>query len=612
MEEQNNNKAATKRNPRYRRTKKPEAALAQAAPEEKAAVAAAEKQAPKRRAPKAKGQENPNQPSLKIIPLGGIGEVGKNMTAFEYGDDILVVDCGVLFPEEDMLGIDYVIPDTEYLVQNKSKVKAFVFTHGHEDHIGATPYILKDFSQVPVYGGQLTTALIQYKLDEHGVKNIKLENIKAGSKIKAGRFQVTFLRVCHSIADSFALAIQTPVGVVVYTGDFKIDHTPLDGQKMDLAAFGKLGQEGVLLLMSDSTNAERQGYTMSEQRVGESLDDLFEQAHGRIVLATFSSNISRIQQVIHIAEKRGRKVFFAGRSLLRITEIAMGIGYLKVKQGTLVDDRRIDGLEPEQVVIITTGSQGEPMSGLVRMANNEHRTIAIRPDDMVIISASPIPGNEKAVSSVIDKLYQKGAQVVYEGMREIHVSGHACQEEQKMMIALTRPKFFMPIHGEYRHLRRHALTAENQGIKAGNIVIAGNGSIVELSRDRIRLTGSVPAEGVLVDGSGIGDVGNVVLKDRRILSEDGLFVAVVAIDRNTGAPVSGPEIISRGFIYMRESEQMIGKAKDIVRNIVLENQKSHARGEFGNLRNAIRSGLRNYLYTETKRNPMILPMILEI
>ena len=561
---------------------------------------------------KAESAKETNQPTLRIIPLGGMGEVGKNMTVLAYEDEMIVIDCGMIFPEGEMLGIDYVIPDTQFLMANKDKIKAFVFTHGHEDHIGATPFILKDLKKVPVYGGRLTTALIQHKLDEHGVKGIHMQTVKAGTKVKIGCFEVTFLKVNHSIADAFALAIRTPVGMIVHTGDFKIDHTPLDGEKMDLAAFARLGQQGVLLLMSDSTNAERPGYTMSEQRVSETFDECFEHAQGRIIVATFSSNISRIQQLIYIAEKRGRKVFFAGRSLERISQIATEIGYLKVKKGTLLDSKQLDYMNDDEVVIITTGSQGEPMSGLVRMASGEHRTISIGTGDLVILSSSPIPGNEKAVSNIIDKLYQRGANVIYQGIRSVHVSGHACQEEEKLMLALTKPKFFMPVHGEFRMLRAHATTAEQQGVQPDHIVLPANGDVVELTKNSVKVRDTVPAGAVFVDGSGIGDVGNVVLRDRKTLSEDGLFIAVVAVNRETGALVSGPEIISRGFVYVRENEQLIAQARELVKKAVLQCQEQHVAGEWGELKSAIRSCVRNFLYQQTKRNPMILPVILEV
>ncbi len=568
----------------------------------------------RKRARPDKGAKQPNagKGTLRIIPLGGLGEIGKNMTLFEYGDDMIAVDCGVIFPEGDMLGIDYVIPDTQYMLANKHKLRGFVFTHGHEDHIGATPFILPDYKNVPVYGGKLTNALIAHKLDEHGVRGVHFEDVTNGSSVKIGCFTVAFMKVNHSIADSYALVIHTPIGAIVHTGDFKVDHTPLDGQTIDLGAFAQLGREGVLLLMSDSTNSERPGYTISEQAVARGLDECFEHAKARILVATFSSNISRIQLIINIAERHGRRVYFAGRSLERICEIAVEIGYLTIKKGTLLDNRMLDFVEPNEVVIITTGSQGEPMSGLVRMASDEHRMISIRPDDMIIFSSSPIPGNEKAITSVIDKLFQKGCTVIYDGIREVHVSGHACQEEQRLMIALTKPKFFIPLHGEFRHLRRHATTAKELGIAEENIVMPMIGDIVEMTGESIRMAGSVQSGSVFVDGSGIGDVGNVVLRDRRILSEEGLFIAVVALDKKDGTIVNGPEIISRGFVYVRENEQLIDRARDLIISTITGCQDKYMEGDWGVIKNALRSSLRNFLYEQTKRSPMILPVILEI
>ncbi len=552
------------------------------------------------------------QGTLRIIPLGGLGEIGKNMTLFEYENDIVVVDCGVIFPEGEMLGIDYVIPDSQYLQANKHKLRGFVFTHGHEDHIGATPFILRDYKNVSIYGGKLTMALIQHKLDEHGIRGVHTQVVSSGSSIKLGCFDIGFLKVNHSIADALALVIRTPLGIVVHTGDFKVDHTPLDGETMDLASFAELGREGVLLLMSDSTNAERPGYTVSEQTVTRALDECFEHADGRILVATFSSNVSRVQRIINIAEKHGRRVYLAGRSLERICEIATDIGYLTFKKGTLLNNRMLDIVEPNEVVIITTGSQGEPMSGLVRMSNDEHRMISIRQDDMIIFSSSPIPGNEKAISSIIDKLYQKGCKVIYDGIKAVHVSGHACQEEQRLMMALTKPKYFMPVHGEYRHLRRHAQTAQEQGISEENIAMPLIGDVVEVSQKGIRVADSVPSGSVFVDGSGIGDVGNVVLRDRRILSEEGLFIAVVGLDKKTGEIVNGPEIISRGFVYVRENEQMIDKTRELIKSTVADCRDKYVAGDWGVIKNALRSVLRNFLYQQTKRSPMILPVILEI
>ena len=603
-----------------RKTRRPanqSAEAARATTSEKAARGSAKPAPRKRTATPAAAQTgrkktNEKQPTVRIIPLGGIGEVGKNMTVIEYENDIIVVDCGMTFPQSDMLGIDYVIPDATYLQNNKEKIRGFVFTHGHEDHIGATPFILRDFKNVPIYGGRLTLALIEHKMEEHRIKGIQANVIKPGSKVKLGCFTVTFLKVSHSIADAYALAIETPVGLILHTGDFKIDYTPLDGEMMDLAAFANLGRKGVQLLMSESTNSERPGYTMSEQRVAKSFDDLFGQATGRIFVATFASNVSRIQQIIKIAERRGKKVYMAGRSLERITEIATEIGYLKMRKGTLLNDKQLDFIEPDQVVIITTGSQGEPLSGLVRISNDEHRTISIRPDDMVILSSSPIPGNEKAVTNMIDRLIQKGVKVVNDRTSEVHVSGHACQEEQKLMMALTKPKFFMPIHGEFHHLRQHAITAEEQGILPEHMVIPQIGRVIELTKNGIAQGEEVPGGAVFVDGSGIGDIGNVVLRDRKMLSEDGLFIVTLAVDEVTGALISGPELISRGFVYVRESEALLVKARTIVINTVRELENKRTPGDYTTLKNSIRSNVRNFLYQQTKRSPMILPIILDI
>jgi len=559
---------------------------------------------------KPKGQGGKSQTPLRIIPLGGLSEIGKNVTAFEYGNDIIVVDCGFAFPSDSMLGIDYVIPDFSYLVKNKDKVRGILITHGHEDHIGSLPYLLKEV-KAPIYGGVLTLGLIQYKLDEHRIQGVHLQRIKDGERVKLGCFEIQFMAVNHSIADAFGLRIKTPVGDIVHTGDFKIDHSPIDGKKMNLSAFARAGDEGVLLLMSDSTNANRPGFTPSEQRVAESLDRCFADATGRVIVATFSSNVSRIQQVIDIAEKRGRKIYFAGRSMSKIVEIASELGYIRLKKGSQVDDRRLDYLEPDQVVIITTGSQGEPMSGLVRMSRDEHRYVSLRAGDMVVISASPIPGNEKAVSGVIDRLYRKGVHVVYHDTMEVHVSGHARQEEQKLIMALTKPKFFMPVHGEYHHLLSHAHTAMAYGIPQENIMVAENGNVLELTQDSFQVVGEVPAEPILVDGSGIGDVGNVVLRDRQVLASEGLFIVVAAVDKN-GKLVSGPDVISRGFVYVKESEALMDKAKEVAKKAIDAVTAGEEHVEWGALKSAIRSAVKNYLYNQTKRNPVILPIIVEV
>ncbi|MBE5780598.1 MAG: ribonuclease J [Clostridiales bacterium] len=547
---------------------------------------------------------------LKVIPLGGIGEIGKNVTAFEYGKDIVIVDCGFAFPSDGMYGIDYVIPDFTYLLENKDRVRGILITHGHEDHIGSLPYLLKDI-KVPVFGGVLTAGLIQHKLDEHGIEGIHIQRVKDGDKFKLGCFEATFIEVNHSIADAYAIKLKTPVGNVIHTGDFKIDHSPIDGRKINLSAFAKAGEEGVLLLMSDSTNADRPGFTPSEQRVANSLDRCFAEATGRVIVSTFSSNVSRIQQVIDIAEKRGRKIYFAGRSMAKIVEIASELGYIRLRKGSQVDDKHLDYLEPDQVVIITTGSQGEPMSGLVRMSRDEHRYVSLRSGDMVVISASPIPGNEKAVTGVIDRLYRKGVRVVNHDTMEIHVSGHARQEEQKLIMALTKPKFFMPVHGEYHHLLKHAEMAREFGIPEEHILIGENGNVFELTQDEVRLASEVPAEPIFVDGSGIGDVGNVVLRDRQLLSNEGLFIVVAAMDE-TGTLLSGPDVISRGFVYVKESEDLMAQAREVAKAAIEKATAGSRYVEWSALKSAIRSAVKAFLYNQTKRNPIILPIIVEV
>ena len=555
------------------------------------------------------GRQKRTQKPLKIIPLGGLLEIGKNLTVLEYGNDILLIDCGFAFPSEDMYGIDYVIPDLSYLIRNKDKIRGIVLTHGHEDHIGALPYLLKEIKP-PLYGGMLTLGIVQYKLDEHHIQGVHMQRVRAGETIKAGCFEVTFFSVCHSIADAFGVIIKTPVGIVVHTGDFKIDHTPIGESKMDLVSLAEAGKKGVLLLMSDSTNADRPGYTPSEQKVAQALDQCIREAEGRVIVASFSSNVSRIQQVINSAEKQGRKIYFAGRSMIKIFEIASELGYIRVKPGSLVDDRHLDYLDPDEVVIITTGSQGEPMSGLVRMSNDDHRYVKLQAGDTVVISASPIPGNEKAVTSVIDKLYQKGINVVYHSNRQTHVSGHSCQEEQKMVLALTRPRYFMPVHGEFHHLRSHARTAMEIGIPEENVMLAHNGDVIEVTREKISVADEVPAEGILIDGGGIGDVGNVVLRDRRLLSSDGIFIVVAAIDKR-GEIVSGPDVISRGFVYVRESEALMQKAREIAQKAILAATDGHTQ-EWSNIKNSVRTALKNFLYDQTKRTPIIIPILVEV
>lgn len=552
-----------------------------------------------------------NNNSLKLIPLGGVNEIGKNMTLLEYGNDIIVIDCGVNFPDEEMLGIDLVIPDITYLLKNKEKVRGIIITHGHEDHIGALPYVLKELN-VPVYGTRLTLGLIENKLKEHSLdKKVKLQRVKAGDKVKFGVFKVEMIRTSHSIADALALAIHTPVGVIVHTGDFKIDFTPIDGQVIDLAKLAQLGEKGVLALLADSTNVERPGYTMSEKVVGATLENIFGTAKGRIIVATFASNIHRIQQIINAALKYDRKVCVSGRSMVNVISVAMELGYLKVPSGALIDIDQIQNYPDHKMVVITTGSQGEPMAALSRMASSDHRQVEITPGDMVIISANPIPGNEKLISKVINQLFLKGADVIYESLADIHVSGHACQEELKLIHTLVKPKFFIPVHGEYRHLKQHANLAESLGMPRQNILLLNIGDIVELTPDSCKVTGSVPAGGVLVDGLGIGDVGNIVLRDRKHLSQDGLMVVVVTISKGSGGlAISGPDIISRGFVYVRESEQLMEDAKEVVRK-VLDQCEENQISDWATIKYKIKESLKVFLYERTKRNPMILPIIME-
>ncbi len=552
-----------------------------------------------------------NKKKLKIIPLGGLGEIGKNITAFEYGDDIIIIDCGLAFPEDEMLGIDLVIPDVTYLTKNRDKVKGIVITHGHEDHIGALPYVLKDIN-VPVFGTKLTLGLIQYKLEEHGMLNdVILQNVIQGQTIELGVFKVELIRSTHSIADSVALAIHTPVGVVVHTSDFKIDYTPIEGEPMDLARLAELGKKGVLLLMSDSTNVEREGYTMSERTVGEAFDEIFINARGRILIATFASNVHRVQQAVNASIKFGRKVAICGRSMVNVVKVAMELGYLNVPEGLIVDIDNIDKYPSERLVIITTGSQGEPMSALSRMASSEHKKVEIVPGDLVLISANPIPGNEKFISKVINDLFKKGADVIYEALADIHVSGHACQEELKLIQCLVKPKFFMPVHGEYRHLKQHANLAHKLGMPLDRIFIMDIGKVLELTSDTAKINGNVTSGKVLVDGLGVGDVGNIVLRDRKHLSQDGLIVVVITLEGDTGNLVAGPDIISRGFVYVRESEDLMDKVKDVTR-AALQKCEGKKKNDWASKKNVIKDTLRDYLYEKTKRKPMILPIIMEV
>ncbi len=552
-----------------------------------------------------------NKKKLRVIPLGGLQEIGKNIMAIEYGDDIIVIDCGLAFPDDDMLGIDLVIPDITYLVKNKEKVRGIVVTHGHEDHIGALPYVLKDVN-VPVYGTKLTLGLIKNKLVEHGLSDtVKLEMIEAGQTFELGCFRVEFIRSTHSIADSVALAIHTPMGVIVHTSDFKIDYTPIEGEPMDLGRLADLGRRGVLLLTCDSTNVESKGYTKSEKTVGDSFDEIFMNAKRRILIATFASNVHRVQQAINSAVKYHRKVAICGRSMVNVVETAMELGYLHVPEGVLVDIDSISKIRPGNLVIITTGSQGEPMSALTRIAASEHRQVEIIPGDLVIISADPIPGNEKLISKVINDLFKKGAEVVYEALADIHVSGHACQEELKIIHNLVKPKYFMPVHGEYRHLKQHTNLALSIGMPKENIFISENGRILELTASSGKLDGTVTSGKVFVDGLGVGDVGNIVLRDRRILSQDGLIVVTLTMENESGNIVAGPDITSRGFVYEKEAEDLMDHLNDVVLKSIQkgEDKKMH---DINKRKNIIKDDLRDYIFRKTKRRPMILTIFLEI
>ena len=547
---------------------------------------------------------------LNIIPRGGLGEIGKNMTAFRYGNDIILIDAGLMFPEDDMLGIDLVIPDITYLIENQDKLKGIFLTHGHEDHIGALPFILKQLD-VPVYGTALTLGILEGRLEEAGVSTANLNVIKSGDRVRAGVFKLEFMRVNHSIPDAIGMAIHTPVGLIVHTGDFKIDQTPVDGQVMELNRFAEYGDRGVLLMMADSTNAERPGYTQSEKFVGETFDNEFRHAKHRIIVATFSSNVHRIQQICDTAVKFRRKVAVMGRSMVNVVNISLKLDYLKVPEGLLIDIDDIRNYSNDQIVVICTGSQGEPMSALTRMSMGENRKVQIVPGDTVIISAAPIPGNEKMVSNTINHLYMLGAEVVYEKANGVHVSGHASQEELKLMHHLVRPKFFMPVHGEYRHLVKHARLAESLGMDPKNIMIAQNGSVVELSRDKICVNGKVMAGKVLIDGLGVGDVGNIVLRDRRQLSQDGIMIVVVGVDSATNQIVSGPDIVSRGFVYVREAEDLMVEAKGRVQD-ALDKCEERNHTEWSTLKVAIRDSLGRFLFEKTRRRPMIIPIIMEV
>lgn len=552
------------------------------------------------------------KPKLKIIPLGGLHEVGKNITVFEYDDEIIVVDCGLSFPEDDMLGVDLVIPDITYLKRNEEKIKGLIITHGHEDHIGSVPYLLKQID-IPVYAPKLAMGLIRNKLEEHRIlRSSTLIEVTQGQKIKFGKyFEVEFIRSTHSIPDSVMLAIKTPVGTILHTGDFKVDYTPIDGKIMDLGRIAELGNEGILALMSDSTNAERKGFTMSESSIGPVFDELFDGCTKRIVVATFASNVHRVQQIVSSAVKYHRKIAICGRSMINMITTAKELGYIDCPDDIFIDIDTMSTYNDEQLVIITTGSQGETMSALTRMAAGDHRKVKITPNDLVIISANPIPGNEKSVSKVIDDLMQIGAEVVYSALADVHVSGHACQEEQKLIFALSKPKFFIPVHGEYRQLRAHSETAQMMGIPAKNIVMMENGRVVELDENEMKLGGMVPNGRVLVDGLGVGDVGNIVLRDRQHLSQDGLIVIVLTMDSSTGEVVAGPDVISRGFVYVRESENLMDDVKNVVRHEIRKCEEKGIR-DWATIKSTVRENLRDYIFTKTKRNPMIIPIIMEV
>ncbi len=553
---------------------------------------------------------------LKIIPLGGMNEIGKNLTVFEYGDEIVVLDCGMTFPDEEMLGVDLVIPDMSYLVNNRDKIKAVLLTHGHEDHIGSLPYFLRAMSNVPIFGSRMTIGLVEHKLKEHGILSVaKLNSVKAGDTIRLGNnFRAEFIRVNHSIADSFGIALYTPAGTVVHTGDFKVDTTPIDGEMIDLARFGALGHSGVLALMTDSTNVERQGFTMSERTVGQKFDEIFaSHPRQRIIVATFASNVHRVQQIIDAAIKTKRKVAISGRSMQNVVEVAIENGYMRVPKGLIIGIEEVHKYKNHQLVIITTGSQGEPMSALTRMAFSDHKQVEIGNGDLVIISASPIPGNEKTISKVINELFKKGAEVIYKALAEVHVSGHACQEELKIILGLVKPRYYIPAHGEYRHLATSAKLGIASGVKEKNTFILNLGDVLELNRESAAVTGTVQAGAILIDGYGVGDVGNVVLRDRKHLAEDGIIVVVLSLNAKSGKIMGGPEVVSRGFVYVKESEQLIEGIKQVatfaVEETVRRNKKPGV--DWPAIKNAVKNQIGEFLHETTKRRPMILPIIME-
>jgi ribonuclease J len=548
---------------------------------------------------------------VKVIPLGGLGEIGKNITAIEYEEEIIVIDCGISFPDEDVYGVDLVIPDITYLINNKEKVKGIFITHGHEDHIGSLPYILKQLN-VPVYGTKLTLGIIENKLREHGIlSDCKLNVVSAGDTIKLQNLKIEFIRNTHSIADSCCIAVHTPIGTLLHTGDFKVDYTPIDGLVMDLERISALGKEGILLLMADSTNVERPGHSISEKSIGETLARIFSNAEGRVIVATFASNIHRMQQIIDASVKNRRRIAFSGRSMVDISEVAMNLGYLHIPDGYMINIDEINKYPNEQITIITTGSQGEAMAGLARIAFSNHRKIKIEPKDLVLISASPIPGNEKLISRVINELFRKGAEVIYDDLEEVHVSGHAYQEEIKLIHTLAKPKFFMPVHGEYRHLKHHADLAVKLGMNRKNVFILETGQVLELSDNEVKIAGRVPTGAVYVDGLGVGDVGTIVLRDRKHLAEDGMLAIVVTLERESYSVIAGPDVITRGFVYAKESEELIEEVKNIVKkelNKSLDNRII----EWYVLKSNMKKAVEKFLFEKTKRRPIILPIIMEI
>ena len=609
----NNNNAKKTRKPASGSTAAPKKRVYRknSAPKEAAVPAAKKAAAPPAKEKKARQPKEVRKTPVRIIPLGGLNEIGKNMTVFECSNDMFILDCGLAFPDADMPGVDIVIPDFTYVERNADKVRGIVITHGHEDHIGGLAYLLKKVN-VPVYATRLTIGLIEAKLKEQGLYGkVNLNVIAPKKTVKMGCMAVEFIKVNHSIPDSVGMAIHTPAGVIVHTGDFKVDYSPIDGEIIDIARFGELGSKGVLALMADSTNAERPGYTHSERTVGESFDRLFKKGEGkRIIIATFSSNIHRVQQIINCAVRYGRKVAVFGRSMVNVINTAIELGYLDVPEGIIIDIEMMNRYESERIVLITTGSQGEPMSALTRMAMNDHKKVNITPMDFIIISATPIPGNEKYVTRVVNELMKSGAEVVYEAMYEVHVSGHACQEELKLMQALTRPKFFIPVHGEYKHLKKHADLARQMGMDKENVIIAEIGNVIETDGVSMKIVSQVPSGRVLVDGLGVGDVGSIVLRDRKHLAQDGLIIIVIGIEKSTNEIVAGPDIISRGFVYVRESDELISQARTLLANTLAGCSYAELR-EWNSLKGKMRDALSDYIYEKTKRSPMILPIIME-